>query len=349
MRKTLLIGALLAMSVAACADDQAETDDDSSSKSTNTSTSTSTGGQGGNGQGGDQGGNPQGGNPQGGNPQGGNPQGGNPQGGNAEGGSSQGGSAQGGNSNGGSSQGGAAQGGASTGGNGQGGQGGASLGCLDAEDCSMNGSQICDQPSQSCMLPQCTVANPTCPNTTDMCLLQFPNSNNGACYPTCAPFTSNCGVGQDCVDISGEGVEGACFYTGSGTLGQTCTPHDINTGCTAGHFCGDPGTGDECLQLCNFWGLNASCTATAQSCYFLGLCLDTPSVVDPAGIGQVCNVGAPGDDCAKVGDKVNGTCQNDGLQVVCMKNCRMNFPNDCPLAQPCSPYQPPFDLFGVCF
>jgi hypothetical protein len=151
------------------------------------------------------------------------------------------------------------------------------------------------------------------------------------------------------LDLTGEGVDGACLHTGTQTLGQSCTPHDINTDCVAGQYCGDQGNGDECLQQCNFWGPSASCTAAGQSCYFLSVCIDTPVFIDTAVIGGLCGSAASaGDDCAKVGDRILGTCQtNTSNQLECMKNCRIAF-NDCNLNETCVPYAAPFDAFGVC-
>jgi hypothetical protein len=244
-------------------------------------------------------------------------------------------------------------GGESVGGAGPGGAGGGVAGCLDAEDCANNGSQICDPPTKTCAAPQCSVASPTCPNPKDLCLIQFPNSNNAACYPSCQPFSATCPSGQDCLDATGEGMVGACVHVGTHKLGDACSQHDVTSDCVVGHDCRDQGQGQgpECLQHCNYWGPSASCTDPVQHCHFMGLCLDTPGSVDPAGIGGACSVNATkGQSCAKVGDEINGSCQDTGqAELVCLKHCRMSVATDCAAPQVCNAFPAPWELFGVCF
>lgn len=222
-----------------------------------------------------------------------------------QGGSSTVGGAQGGTS---------AQGGSDT----TGGMGGKQEGeqCLDNEDCTDAGA-VCDPQQAICDRDfQCNAVN-ICP-TGETCFDQAPGEQHGACYTNCTPFASGCSTGETCVDTNGYGQYGACLDAGPAVHGQSCTPHDISTGCVAGYGCySDAGNNTACLELCNFWG-NGTCTTANELCFHWGAC--SPFGVDSASIGSSCS-SSPGTSCGQVGEVATGICT--GMPAQCRKICRL--------------------------
>jgi len=98
-----------------------------------------------------------------------------------------------------------------------GGAGGIAPTCLDAETCADDGSQVCNVDLQQCTAPECT-ADMLCA-IGEVCLPQGANAAVGACYENCIPFSDPCGDGYQCVDITGDGSDGACIPTGPADLG----------------------------------------------------------------------------------------------------------------------------------
>ncbi|HZO14602.1 MAG TPA: hypothetical protein VFB62_15120 [Polyangiaceae bacterium] len=221
---------------------------------------------------------------------------------------------------------------------------GGGMACLDAEQCASG--QVCDANTQRCIAAECAMGS-DCPSG-ELCLVQIPMSDTGACYAGCAPFgAGGCAADQTCIDATGEGTTGVCFFTGTATLGQPCEDHDVSSGCVAGQFCADQGQGNECLEQCDFWGGTGTCSDSSQSCYLMNACIDSP-YVDPVGVGQNCTSSAlAGDMCAPAGDRMLGSCQDAGPGLLCYGFCR-TAQSDCGPGQTCVSFGPELEEFGLC-
>jgi hypothetical protein len=232
---------------------------------------------------------------------------------------------------------------------GVGGDGGAGVGgntpdCLDSEDCDANNTMVCDPQSLTCETAQCDET--TFCTAGELCLDQGDETNSiGACYTECTPFGGGCGAGQDCIDLTGAGTLGACFNDGAAGFHESCSFHDTSDGCGPGLMCFDDGVAGECIELCNYWGSDASCTDPSEHCVYQGVCFN-PGFFDPAAVGQACgNNAAEGDWCAPVGDELQGVCLDTGT-LECLKLCRIG-EDDCNPSETCE-VADEGDQVGVC-
>ena len=250
-----------------------------------------------------------------------------------------GGSSTGGSSTGGSSTGG----GAGMGGAGAGGSAGAAgsaagaggfagtgpLTCVDASSCAAQ--NVCDPVAQYCSVSQCdpTVLD-SCTDPSALCLAQIAEAGEGACYPTCIPFssTSTCDDGFECVPVVESQQLGICKHFGTNDEGQTCTGHNTSTDCVAGHICADVGTTTaqiQCVEQCDFFADSAQCQTVDAHCSYGGWCLT--GEVDSGGIGSSCP--EEGQDCGLDQGIARGVCLDfyGSMNSKCYRWCRDD--NDC--------------------
>lgn len=231
--------------------------------------------------------------------------------------------------------------------------------CLSAKDCPNAKLQVCDPRTAQCAAVACTARAPVCPGT-DVCQIQDPLHDTGACFQRCAPFTSGaCPSGQDCVVTDYLGAEGVCKRQGperpppSTTLmpGRSCTPRQIATGCSPGHVCATDAVYwhyDHCYQQCDYFAERPGCAGGrcylylhtagelretwlcgAGDCHLGGLCVEPE---DGVRFGQPCSdrFGYCMGDAAR-----SGLCLPSSTGVLaCRRLCRLAG-NDCPRAETC--------------
>lgn len=189
--------------------------------------------------------------------------------------------------------------------------------CASAEDCGNPLLEVCDPGSATCTPPQCDEFQPC--DKDEMCVSQYREQFQGACYRTCNPLVSSCGEGQACIQFGVDVGFGVCRHIGEGAAGTTCAVEDVSTSCVAGLTCDD--TSDTCLPTCNYFAEDTGCTA-GNTCYVLGGCRPTTSGASAA-IGQPCGANyALADGCASDGEAFRGICfafEPDPL--VCERAC----------------------------
>ncbi len=235
--------------------------------------------------------------------------------------------------------------------------------CLSQGDCPNGMLQACDPRTKSCVAAPCSRDQPTCAGG-DTCIVQHALFGAGACYATCAPFTSGtCDAGQDCVPVDYLGDTGVCKHQGPEMpepvidLGpeRTCEPHHIATGCSPGHVCTNDAPYwhyNNCVAQCDYFSDAPGCSAPAKcsvmfhsradlettylcgagDCHFGGICI-TGS--EEGAFGEPCGEGyEEGWDCA--GDATHlGRCKEDGDGVLrCRKPCRLDAPS-CDAGEAC--------------
>lgn len=190
--------------------------------------------------------------------------------------------------------------------------------CGSAEDCGNPLLEICDPASATCSAPQCDEFF-SCPEDNSVCMSQYHDIFQGACYTGCDPTASTCPTGQACIQLGVDPAFGVCRHIGSGASGATCTVEDISTSCVADLTCDD--TSDTCLPTCSYFATDTGCTA-GNACYVLGGCRPTSSG-SAAAIGQPCGAGyVLADGCASDGEAFRGICfAFDPAPLVCERAC----------------------------
>jgi hypothetical protein len=161
----------------------------------------------------------------------------------------------------------------------------------------------------------------------------------GACYPKCTPYTTGtgCSTSQECLTVSLDGTEGACFAKGTTGDGQACTSTDVGTGCVAGHVCIRDVGNYVCRKICDFFTSSPGCSLN-QRCALGGVC--SAESGDSAAIGSACSTSSvAGEACGNDGKAWRGTCQDVSSVLTCLKICRTSTTSDCASGQTCYAFQ----------
>jgi len=234
--------------------------------------------------------------------------------------------------------------------------------CVDPTGCPNTTDWVCDVDSQSCVAGECTPGTDCgtgCTSATGCCLQQA-TGGPGTCYDLCIPFdpTYPCSAGYECVTAAYGQSVGICYREGTGQVGQGCNPppaEDVmgtSSGCVAGAICLGDGTTYGCLETCDFFGTNPSCTADGESCNLYGYCSAPPLTINPAVIGAKCGgAAAEGDPCAPRGDGFAGLCSNEGTgPLSCVELCPLYKSYTCAGGLTCSDVlaAPLADDVGLC-
>jgi hypothetical protein len=226
--------------------------------------------------------------------------------------------------------------------------------CTRQGECPNASLQACDPRTLSCAAIQCSSSAPACPGA-DVCVVQDPLFDAGACYQACAPFTSGaCPDGQTCVVVDYMGQQGVCKWAGpeDPSTFQDCSPQHASTGCGPGEVCATDAIywhAGLCYPQCDFFADDPGCASGrcwlkghdqdeidtnwlcgVGDCHFGGLCTD--EVDDPAFYGEDCDPEHEGWPCAGEETRM-GVCK-DG---VCTEQCLLEG-GDCPPDQACEPW-----------
>jgi cysteine-rich repeat protein len=195
--------------------------------------------------------------------------------------------------------------------------------CESAEDCGNALLEICDPSNNKCAPPECSFDVP-CAGDNELCLVQYGQMFEGACYQLCNPSaaTSGCSVDQQCVQRGPIPTDGICKYTGTGAPGSTCVPEDNGTSCADASICS--GESRTCAATCDFYEQDPGCPANTL-CSVLWLC-EPPSVGVSVGVGAACGPDATlAQGCAPDGEAFRGLCFGfEGDPLVCEKACLGN-------------------------
>ncbi|NUP04526.1 MAG: DUF4215 domain-containing protein [Polyangiaceae bacterium] len=214
--------------------------------------------------------------------------------------------------------------------------------CLSVEQCPNETMQICEPDSAQCGPPQCDLFGDLPCAEGEVCMSQIFQPGDspfgpaiGACYDTCDPVDpESCGADRYCRPLGLTQSFGACYRTGSGSVGDACTPRDISTECVPGAVC--TGTPGECARVCNFLTPDAGCDED-RYCTFSNLC-EPAFAGDQAAIGQNCSATSPeAIECGIEGDAFRGVCIRwypDAPDMMCERLCRTEDP-DCPNGEVC--------------
>lgn len=179
--------------------------------------------------------------------------------------------------------------------------------CFSAEDCGNALLEICDPTANVCAPPQCGDFL-GCPETHPVCVSQYRDQFDGACYRACDPSETNasaCDDGQRCVQFGVDPQFGLCKHVGDGAVGAACEVTDNSTACAGDAVCSS--VTNTCSPSCRFFDDNTGCPSGAV-CSLFGVC-EPPSIARSAAIGEAC-----GDDaelaqgCARQGDALRGIC-----------------------------------------
>ncbi len=214
--------------------------------------------------------------------------------------------------------------------------------CLGNEQCPNEAVQICEPEKAQCGPGQCDLFGDLPCAEGEVCLSQvFEPADQpygpaiGACYETCDPFQDGaCGDGNYCRPLGLTQSFGACYRTGSGNVGDACTPRDISTECESGAVC--TGEAGECARVCEFLTADAGCDP-GRYCAFSNLC-EPATVGDAAAIGGTCAPTSPETlECGIEGDAFRGTCIRwfpEAADMTCERLCRTAAP-ECPNGEVC--------------
>lgn len=190
--------------------------------------------------------------------------------------------------------------------------------CLSAEDCGNPMLEICDPDTLVCAEPQCGDFN-WCADG-EMCVSQYLELFNGACYRTCNPgaTSSMCEDGQVCVQYGVDPRSGICKHIGDGPLGSTCEVEDTSTSCTFGEVCS--AVSGTCTPSCGFFEADTGCP-DASLCSLFGVCEPESSGGDNA-LGSACDAEAElASACGPDGEAFRGICFSYDASLVCEKAC----------------------------
>ena len=192
--------------------------------------------------------------------------------------------------------------------------------CESAEDCGNPLFEICDPSTNTCTAPECSFDNP-CTGNNEVCLIQYRDLFEGACYQTCDPSaaTDPCGSEQRCVQRGPEPTNGTCKYIGTGELGSTCEVEDNTTSCAGDAQCS--GLSNRCMATCDFFAAESGCPGITK-CGLLGVC-EPPQTGSSAGFGQACGTDAYlAQGCADDSEAFRGLCFGfEGDPLTCERAC----------------------------
>lgn len=192
--------------------------------------------------------------------------------------------------------------------------------CESAEDCNNALLEICDPSSNTCSPPECNFDAP-CEGAGEVCLVQYRDLFDGACYQTCNANaqTSGCSATQVCAQRGPDPSFGICKHAGAGALGDACELEDNTTSCADDAVCS--GQSQTCAATCSFFAADSGCPADT-ACGLLGLCEGT-ATADPVALGEACGADAhQAQGCASDGEAARGVCFGfDGDPLTCQKAC----------------------------
>jgi cysteine-rich repeat protein len=171
--------------------------------------------------------------------------------------------------------------------------------CLSAEDCGNPILEVCSPATGTCGPPECGDFL-GCPSDRPVCISQYGQLFEGACYADCDPTGDDwCGDSAHvCQQLGVDPAFGICLLAGDGSLGEACPLEDIATSCMRGMTCAFDA--EVCTRTCNFFDADPGCQ-TDHVCDVLGVCAPETSG-DPADFG---------DDCAATAELAQG-CASDG-------------------------------------
>lgn len=192
--------------------------------------------------------------------------------------------------------------------------------CESAEDCGNPLFEICDPSTNKCAAPECNFDEP-CAGDNEVCLIQYRDLFEGACYQTCNPTAVNpgCPTSQRCVQRGVDATNGICKAAGSGAPGSVCTIEDNTTACTGTNDCSSQS--HTCAATCSFYAQHPGCTGGTQ-CGLFNLC-EPVSTGLAVGLGAACGGDAyQAQGCAPDGEAFRGICQGfDNEPLICRKAC----------------------------
>lgn len=193
--------------------------------------------------------------------------------------------------------------------------------CLSAEDCGNPLLEICDPATNQCGEIQCGDFL-SCADARDVCLTQYGERYEGACYRSCDPAApigaSGCRADQRCDQYGVLPTSGVCKTVGEAPLGAPCELEDNGSVCAAGSVCSSV-TGT-CAATCRFFDGDPGCPS-GTVCSLFGVC-EPPSSGDAARFGELCADDAElADGCAADGDAQRGICFAFGGPLLCQEAC----------------------------
>ncbi|MCC7542237.1 MAG: DUF4215 domain-containing protein [Deltaproteobacteria bacterium] len=194
-------------------------------------------------------------------------------------------------------------------------------GCLSAEDCGNPLLEVCDPRSNVCGDIQCGDFM-GCPDDGDVCLTQFGDRYEGACYRSCDPTSpaaeSGCAADQSCDQHGVEPTIGVCKTVGEAALGDPCELEDNGSVCGPGLLCSSV-TGT-CTESCRYFDEESGCP-DGTVCSLFGVC-EPPSSGDAASFDEPCDAAAElASGCAADGEALRGICFAYDGPLFCREAC----------------------------
>lgn len=178
--------------------------------------------------------------------------------------------------------------------------------CLSAEDCGNPLLEVCTPGDNVCGPPQCGEFQ-GCPDPGQICVTQYRELFQGACYDGCDPtaVAPGCGEGQLCVQLGVDPTFGVCKSEGEGGAGDACELEDNGTSCAGGEICS--AETESCTGTCNFFDADSGC-AGGTLCSLFGVC-EPEATGEPVEVGETCRAGAElAAGCAADGEAFRGIC-----------------------------------------
>jgi cysteine-rich repeat protein len=191
--------------------------------------------------------------------------------------------------------------------------------CLSAEDCGNPLLEVCSPASRTCGPPECGDFQ-GCPGDRPVCLSQYGQLFEGACYAACDPAAAQCDPGQVCRQLGVDPTFGICLLPGDGDLGEACPLEDIATSCLPGMTCSVEDT--VCTRTCSYFDADPGCQPD-HACTVLGVC-DPLTSGSAASFGEACGDGSLlAQGCAADGGAFRGICfaYLDSQPLVCEEAC----------------------------
>ncbi|MCE9572354.1 MAG: DUF4215 domain-containing protein [Deltaproteobacteria bacterium] len=178
--------------------------------------------------------------------------------------------------------------------------------CLSAEDCGNALLEVCDPASNTCGDPQCGEFQ-SCPDAGQICLTQYHELFQGACYTSCDPRTpaAGCAAPERCIQLGVDPGLGICKTVGGGAVGAACAAEDNATACAIGAVCSS--VTSTCAATCAFYDAAPGCPDD-RLCSLFGVC-EPPTAGSPVALGEACGAGAAlADGCGPDGEAFRGVC-----------------------------------------